>query len=133
MRIMIHLESHPLSQSIGRYLVSNGYDNVVVKGKTSFKEFSPEVLLVDIDTLTNDLLAEYPGAKVLLIDGAIIEPERLFEALLSYRTHGMLCLSAGLVEVRIDNGAVRLIANSGNSSNTQNETHNNSGKGCALE
>ena len=89
MKIMIHFGNYLMSEAIYQLLARNGYDNVVVSGKSPTNGFTPHVLLVDITTLRRDLLAQYPEAKVLLIDTGM-EPEKLCATLLSYRIHGVL-------------------------------------------
>ena len=89
MHIGIHLSNHLMAEAIYQVLVKNGYDHVVTSGRSPTSGFTPDVLLVDIATLTQDLLAQYPEAKVLLFDTGI-EPEKLCATLLSYRIHGIL-------------------------------------------
>ncbi|HUJ90302.1 MAG TPA: response regulator transcription factor [Syntrophorhabdales bacterium] len=89
MHIGIHLSNHLMAEAIYQVLVKNGYDDVVTSGRSPTSGFTPDVLLVDIATLTQDLLAQYPEAKVLLFDTGI-EPEKLCATLLSYRIHGIL-------------------------------------------
>ena len=88
MNIAIHLSSHLMSEAVHQLLARNGYDNVVMSESFPTKGFNPDVLLVDITTLRQDLLAQHPEAKVLLIDTGI-EPEQLCATLLSYRIHGI--------------------------------------------
>ena len=107
MNIMIHLDSHPTSEAIYQLLIMNGYDDVVVGGGSPTNGFTPHVLLVDITTLTHDLLARYPQATAFLIDDAGIEPEGLCATLLSYTMHGVLSPHAGLQQVWMDNGSVK--------------------------
>ena len=76
-----------MSEAVYQLLVKNGYDHVVTSATTN--GVTPDVLLVDITTLTQDLLAQYPEAKVLLIDTGI-ESDTLCTTLLSYRIHGIL-------------------------------------------
>lgn len=94
MHIVIRLSTQLIAEAIYQLLVTNGYDNVVVDGRCPANVTSG-VLLVDISTLTHDLLARYPTAKVLLMDMAL-EPERLCVTLLSYRIHGVLSYYAQL-------------------------------------
>ncbi len=94
MQIAIHLSNQLIVEAIYQLLVTNGYDNVVVDGRCP-ANVAPDVLLVDISTLTHDLLARYPTAKVLLMDMAL-EPDRLCVTLLSYRIHGVLSSYAQL-------------------------------------
>jgi len=89
MTIAIHLGSQLLAEAIQQLLERSGYDTVVVSGKSPAKGSTPDVLLVDSATLSHDLLAQYPEAKVLLIDTGM-EPEKLHATLLSYRIHGVL-------------------------------------------
>jgi two-component system nitrate/nitrite response regulator NarL len=96
------------------------YDDVVVSGKPPANVFATHLLLVDATTLRQDLLAQYPGAKVMLIDTGI-ETEKLRAALLSYRMHGVLSSHAGLNllkkaptamtkgQIWIDNGSVKAL------------------------
>ncbi len=89
MYILIDLASHLMSEAIFELLVKNGYDHVVVNGKSPRNGFTPHVLLVDSTTLNHDLLGRYPDAKVLLIDTGI-QHDTLCATLLSYRIHGVL-------------------------------------------
>ena len=89
MHIAIHFGNHLVSEAVYQLLVKNGYDHVVTSERSPTNGFTPDVLLVDIATLTQDLLAQHPEAKVLLIDTGI-EPEKLCATLLAYRIHGIL-------------------------------------------
>ena len=89
MHIAIHLGSHLMSEAIHQLLARSGYDTVVVNGKSPTKGLASDVLLIDSTTLRQDLLAQYPDAKVLLIDTGM-EPDKLCATLLSYRIHGVL-------------------------------------------
>jgi LuxR family transcriptional regulator, positive regulator of biofilm formation len=89
MTILIDLGSQLMSEAIYQFLMANGYDNVVVSGRSPADGFTPQVILVDITTVRHTLLSRYPEAKVLLIDSGI-EPEKLLATLLSHTVHGML-------------------------------------------
>ena len=106
MHIGVHLGSQLMSEAIYQLLACSGYDDVVVIGKSPTKGFIPQVLLIDSTMLRQDLLAQYPDAKVLLIDTGM-EPDKLCATLLSYRMHGTFAPDAGLQQVWIDNGAAR--------------------------
>jgi DNA-binding NarL/FixJ family response regulator len=126
MNIVIHLGNHLMSEAIYELLVGNGYDNVAISGSPLTNGAIPHVLLVDISTLSHQLLAQYPGAEVLLIDTGM-EPEHLCATLLSYKIHGVLSPHAELHLFRkaltaisegqlwIDDGTVKaLLHNGGN-------------------
>ncbi len=89
MNIAIHLSNHLVSEAVYQLLVGNGYDHVVTSESPPPNGFTPDVLLVDIATLTQDLLVQHPEAKILLIDTGI-EQDKLCATLLSYRIHGIL-------------------------------------------
>ena len=84
MHIAVHLGSQLMSEAIYQLLACSGYDNVVVIGRSPTKGFTPQVLLIDSTTLRQDLLAQYPEARVLLMDTGT-EPEQLRARLLSFR------------------------------------------------
>ena len=95
MRIVIHLSNHLMAEAIYQLLVTNGYDDVVVDGRSPANGSIPHVLLVDSATLRQDYLAHHPMAKVLLIDTGL-EPEKLCIMLHFYKVHGVLSSHAPL-------------------------------------
>ena len=120
MNIVIHLGNHLMAEAIYQLLVKNGYDHVVTSESSPTNGFTPDVLLVDITTLRHELLAQYPEAKVLLMDTGI-GPEKLCATLLSYRIHGVLSPDTELHlfkkaltvvsegQIWIDNGSVKAL------------------------
>jgi DNA-binding NarL/FixJ family response regulator len=122
MNIGIHLSNHLMAEAIYQLLVKNGYDHVATSERSPSNGLTPDVLLVDITSLRQDLFAQYPDAKVLLMDTGI-EPEKLCSTLLSYRIHGILSpdmeihlfkkvlkvISEG--QIWIDNGSVKTLLN----------------------
>lgn len=89
MTILIDLGSQLMSEAIYQFLMANGYDNVVVSGRSPADGFTPHVILVDITTVRHTLLSRYPEAKVLLVDTGV-EPEKLLATLLSHPIQGLL-------------------------------------------
>ena len=89
MIILLHLGNQLMAEAIYQLLIANGYDDVVMSGRSPTNEPPPDVLFVDMTTLSHDLLAQYPHAKVLLIDTGM-ETEKLCAILRSYRIHGVL-------------------------------------------
>ena len=120
MHIAIHVSNQLMAEAICQLLVTNGYDAVVMSGRSPTNGFTPHVLLVDSTMLGKDLLSRYPDAKVLLMDTGM-EPDKLCAALLSYRIHGVLsshtelplfkkALAAiGEGKLWIDNGTVKAL------------------------
>ena len=117
MTIAIRLSSQLIAQALCEFLLKSGY-TVVTEGKPPSKDSAANILLVDIQTLSHDLVREYPDAKILLIDTGV-EQDKLCATLLSYRIHGVLsphtefhlfekaltAVSEG--QVWIDNGSVK--------------------------
>ncbi len=95
MSIMIHLDSPLLAEGMRRLLVTNGYDDVVVSGRSSANGFRPDVLLVDATTVRQTPIAHYPNAKVLLMDTGS-EPKRLFRMLVYHPVQGILATDTKL-------------------------------------
>lgn len=62
MHIGIHLSNHLVAEAVYQLLVKNGYDDVVTSESSPTSGFTPDVLLVDITTLRQDLLAQHPEA-----------------------------------------------------------------------
>jgi DNA-binding NarL/FixJ family response regulator len=88
MTILIHLGNQLMAEAIYQLLITNGYDGVVCD-RPPANGFTPGVLLVDTTTLSQGLLAQYPDAKILLIDTGM-ETAKLCAILRSYRIHGVL-------------------------------------------
>ncbi|HVN23916.1 MAG TPA: response regulator transcription factor [Syntrophorhabdales bacterium] len=89
MHILIHIGNTLISEAIRQLLTKNGYDDVMVHGQDSNNGFVPEVVLTDISTISEKLIAGYPNAKILLMDTGV-EKERIITTLLSYKIHGIL-------------------------------------------
>lgn len=93
MNVLVNLCSCLLSEGINSLLLSNGYQGIATGQNQPLPEgFSPNVVLVDINTINQDLFSTYPGAKVLLMDTGV-EREKIVSALLSFPTHGVLSVN----------------------------------------
>ncbi len=120
MHIVVDLSNRMMAEAIRQLLVKLGYDNVTTSGKPPANGSTPDVLLVDIATLNENLLTRYVGANVLLMDTGI-EKEKLYRALLSYKIHGVLAPTTELYlfkkaleavrqgQIWIDNGSVKAL------------------------
>jgi LuxR family transcriptional regulator, positive regulator of biofilm formation len=87
--ILIHFGSGLMAEAVYQFLITNGYDDVVVSGRSPAKSFTPRVILVDVATVSHMPLSRYPEAKIILIDSGQ-EPEKLLAILLSHTVHGLL-------------------------------------------
>ncbi len=68
--------------------------------------FVPDVILVDIASITENLGTRYPASKVLLVDTGV-EKEKIVQALLSYQIHGVLSVDT---EIPLFNKALQVVA-----------------------
>lgn len=89
MKILIHLGNQLIAEAISQLLVKNGYESLVTGNTSRANAFTPEIVMVDIQTVDQQFLSRYPDAKVFLIDTGL-EKERIIAALLSYKIHGVL-------------------------------------------
>ncbi len=89
MKILIHLGNHLIAEAISQLLARNGYENVITGSSPRVATYKPEIVMVDIQTLNQQFLSQFPEAKVFLIDTGL-EKERIIAALLSYKIHGVL-------------------------------------------
>jgi len=87
--ILVDLTNLLLAEGITNLLDKNGYENITGTAKEVPDTYQPHVILVDINTLNQQLFSRYPDSKVLLVDTGV-EKERIISALLSYRLHGVL-------------------------------------------
>ncbi len=99
MKVAIHLTNQLVSAAISHLLRGMG------EGITIASE-QPDILLVDVTSLSNDLLSRYPEANVLLIDSGM-EQDKLCATLLSYRIHGIL---SGNTELHLFKKALKAIS-----------------------
>jgi LuxR family transcriptional regulator, positive regulator of biofilm formation len=89
MNILIHVSNALVSEAIRQLLNRNGYEQVVIEGQGKTNGFAPDLILIDITTIGNDVLKTYPDAKILLMDTGLDE-DTLIATLLSYKIHGIL-------------------------------------------
>jgi LuxR family transcriptional regulator, positive regulator of biofilm formation len=120
MNIVVHLANQLMAEAVCQLLLRMGNGTAITSGEPSAGGSSPDVLLVDIATLSHGLLARYPEAKVLLINTGM-ETEKLCATLLSYRIHGVLSPHTELPllkkalktvsegQIWIDNGQVKAL------------------------
>ena len=105
--VLIHIDSRSAAESIHQSLTASGHDAVVVSRESLIDWFTPDVLLVDIAMLTHDLLVRYSQAQAFLVD-TCREAEELCGAFIWYATQSVLLPHAGLREVWIENGSVKV-------------------------
>lgn len=116
--ILIQLNSSLISEAI-RELLTKGLDGCLVAAcRRSTEDFRPDVILVDINTLTQELSSQYPEAKVILIDTGV-KKESIVSALLCYKIFGVIstdmdtCLFQQVLdvvckgEIWIDNSTIK--------------------------
>ena len=107
MKVLVSLSSSLVSEGIKDLLLKNGHDGVTaVRNGSAPAGFVPEVILVDITSIRENLSTRYPASKVLLVDTGV-EKERIVQALLSYQIQGVLSTDIG---VPLFNKALQVVA-----------------------
>jgi DNA-binding NarL/FixJ family response regulator len=107
MNVLVSLSSYLVSEGIKDLLLRNGHEGVVaVRNESVPAGFVPEVILVDITSVRENLGARYSASKVLLVDTGV-EKEKIVQALLSYQIQGVLSVD---IEVPLFNKALQVVA-----------------------
>jgi DNA-binding NarL/FixJ family response regulator len=107
MNVLVSLSSCLVSEGIKDLLLKNGHEGVAaVRNGSVAAGFVPEVILVDIMSIGENLSARYPASKVLLLDTGV-EKEKIVQALLSYQIQGVLSVDVG---VPLFNKALQVVA-----------------------
>lgn len=124
MKILIRLSSLLLSTALAE-LVNRDRDNFQVIAVTDANElsgFTPEKIIVDPRTLNNEILLEWPEAKVILLDLGLGE-EEIVDLLYTFHIDGVISTDTdselfkkaldviGTGQTWIDNGTVRAVLN----------------------
>jgi hypothetical protein len=91
MKILIKLSSVIISEAIKSLLCENGMD---AEDGADNNDFIPDIILLDVNTVCDDLLSCFPDSKVLLLDTGI-KKEKLAEALLSFDISGIISADTG--------------------------------------
>lgn len=107
MKILIQLSSAIISEAIRSLLTENGLE---AQNGSHDVRFEPDIVLVDVNTVCDDVFLRYPDTRVLLLDTGI-KKEKLAEALLSYEISGIISADTGFSLFRkaltvIDEGRV---------------------------
>ena len=89
MRILVHIGNTLICEAVRQLLTKNGYGDVMAYDQGNSNGFVPDVVLADISTINDKLMAKYPDAKILLMDTGV-DKEKIITALLSYKIHGIL-------------------------------------------
>lgn len=77
-----------ISEGIKQLLNKNGFDQVAIMNK-SINGFTPEIVIVDSKTISDNIFTLHPEAKILLMDTGLGQ-DNLMVLLLSYKIHGIL-------------------------------------------
>lgn len=91
MKILIHLSSAIISEAMRMLLSENGLE---AHNWPSGAGFVPDIVLADVNTVSNNLFSDFPDSKVLLLDTGI-KKEKLPEVLLSYDISGIISADTG--------------------------------------
>ena len=65
MRICVHVTSLLASEALKDFLISKGHDGMI---PNECSEDSPEIILVDVNTVDSEFTSRHPGSRVVLLD-----------------------------------------------------------------
>lgn len=91
MKIFINLSSSIISEAIRSLFVENGLE---AQSQLPDSSFLPDIVLADVNTVCDELFAQFPQSKVLLLDIGI-KKEKLAQALLNYEISGIISADTG--------------------------------------
>ena len=91
MKILINLSSVIISEAIRSLLIENGLE---AQNGSHDAHFKPDIVLADINTVSEKLFSDFPDSKVLLLDTGI-KKDKLANALLSYEISGIISTETG--------------------------------------
>jgi DNA-binding NarL/FixJ family response regulator len=90
MDILVNLSSRLFSEALYDLLKKEeGYRILVADDGQAVKNFRPNIILVDFNSISPGLFFQYPESKFILIDTGI-KQEDIIATLLSYRVSGVL-------------------------------------------
>jgi DNA-binding NarL/FixJ family response regulator len=90
MDILVNLSSRLFSEALYDLLKKeDGYRILVADDGQAVKNFRPNIILVDFNSISPGLFFQYPESKFILIDTGI-KQEDIIATLLSYRVSGVL-------------------------------------------
>jgi len=91
MNILISLSNNLICEALCDLLKKEENENkiIVANDKNNADNFSPDVILVDLNNINQKLFSRYPAAKIILIDTGI-KQEDIIATLVSYKIHGVL-------------------------------------------
>jgi DNA-binding NarL/FixJ family response regulator len=90
MDILVNLSSRLFSEALYDLLKKEeGYRILVADDGEAVKNFRPNIILVDFNSISPGLFSQYPESKFILIDTGI-KQEDIIATLLSYRVSGVL-------------------------------------------
>jgi hypothetical protein len=86
MRICVHVTSLLASEALKDFLISKGHDGMIPH---ECAEASPEIILVDVNTVDSEFTSRYPNARVVMLDTGF-KKERILTLIGSERLRAVI-------------------------------------------
>jgi hypothetical protein len=91
MRICVHVTSFLASEALKDFFISKGHDGLIPH---ECEGASPEIIIVDVNTVDSEFTSRYPGAKIVLLDTGF-KKERILTLIGSERVRAVVPQDAG--------------------------------------
>jgi DNA-binding NarL/FixJ family response regulator len=122
MELIIRLKSQLLREALHELLknASPGWEPVTSPDSCEGCDFHPDLVIVDLPSLTEEIYSQWPEAKVVLLDTGL-EENQILGTLLSYKLSGIISTCTNLElfrkavevihagQVWIDNGKIKAL------------------------
>lgn len=126
---MIKIKSKIFSELLSKYILSQDGFNLI--SETQSSNSFPDIIVTDINELTDSMVNKYSKSKIVLIDTGL-NSEELISNLIKYKLRGIICFSTGLEQInkalRVINDGQLWVSNSLMQELISRENFNNIGK-----
>lgn len=129
MELLIKIKCKIFSELLSKYILSQDGFNLI--SETQNSNSFPDIIVTDINELTDSMVNKYSKSKIVLIDTGLNSDE-LISNLIKYKLRGIICFSTGLEQInkalRVINDGQLWVSNSLMQELISRENFNNIGK-----
>jgi len=107
MKVLINMSNLLLSQALERVLSTNGNEFQIrhEQEKIPYKDYDPDIIIVDVNTINKKIFMQNSESKVVLIDLGL-KREELLSTLISYKLHGVISTAT---DIQLFKKALRVV------------------------
>lgn len=107
MKVLINMSNLLLSQALEKVLGTNGNEFQIrhEQEKIPYKDYDPDIIIVDVNTINKKIFMQNSESKVVLIDLGL-KREELLSTLISYKLHGVISTAT---DIQLFKKALRVV------------------------